>query len=265
MSEVDTITLMWFQPWHYFLYLFVIFVGMVGFYQWHWAKTCKENIQILIIRTGGGGDYELAPKSSGGEISLTNPDSNTVRTWPINELTTVEIPYPGVGFIPNFLQKTIRLAIVSEWDWEPVLNRSPHKDKIASPDVVAFLQKLAEEMDDKDEKAKAIKAKINELVPNLATGPTREMIASPAVLGNLIHEKITEALITVNKEVFDKMAGLLNRLNKLVNPMIVYIGLGLMLFGVAYIIYQLAEISGVGGSADVLNKLDAIEKALGIK
>ena len=258
MSEVDTISLMWFQPWHYFLYLFVIFVGMVVFYQWRWAKTCKENIQVLVAQTGGGGDFRLAPKSSGGVISLTNPDSNTIRTWPINELATIEVPYPGVGFVPNFLQKTIRLAIVNEGDWEPMLNRSPHKDKIASPDIVAFLLELAEGMDEKDAK----KAEIEKLVKSISTGPTREMIASPAVLGNLINEKITEALITVNKEIFDKVAGFMNRLDKLVNPMIVYIGLGLALIGIAFIIYQQANISD---SAEVLNKLDAIEKALGLK
>lgn len=258
MSEVDTISLMWFQPWHYFLYLFVLFVLMVVYFQWSWAKTCRENIQVLVAQTGGGGDFKLAPKSSGGEISLTNPDSNTVRTWAINELATIEIPYPGVGFIPTFLQKTIRLAIVNEGDWEPMLNRSPHMKMVASPDIVEFLTELGQVVD------APMKKRIDKVLKEVSTGPTREMIASPAVLGNLIHEKITEALITVNKEIFDKLAGFMNRLNKLVNPIVVYIGLGLIIIGIAFIIYQLVNMPEVKSSADILNKLDAIEKALGI-
>lgn len=256
MSEAELMNLMWFQPWHFFLYLFVIFVVMVVYYQWRWAKTCKENIQVLVAQTGGGGDFKLAPKSSAGEISLSNPNSNSVRTWPINELATIEIPYPGVGFVPTFLQKTIRLAIVNEGDWEPMLNRSPHMDKIASPDIVDFLKEIEQKLTDS-----SIKERVNKLVGEISTGPTREMIASPAVIGNLIHEKITEAVITVNKEIFDRVEGLMRRLSKLTNPTVVYIGLGLALVGIIVIIVLL-----MNGQAnqEVLDRLDTIQKALGV-
>ena len=258
MPEAEVIKLMWFQPWHIMGYLFVVFVLMVLFYEWRWANTCSNNIQVLVAKMGGGGDFQLAPKSSGGQISLTNPNSNTVRTWPINELATIEIPYPGVGFVPTFLQKTIRLAIVNEGDWEPMLNRSPHMDKIASPDIVEFMNELLPKITDQ-----TLKMRLEKLLKEVSTGPTREMIASPAVLGNLINEKITEAVMTVNKEIFDRMEGFMRKLNKLVNPMVVYIGLGLALFGIFFIIYQLASMSEVGSSAEVMKKLDAIEKALG--
>ena len=251
MSEAELMNLMWFQPWHVFLYLFVIFVVMVVFYEWRWAKTCSENIQILVAQTGGGGEFKLAPKTSSGSISLTNPNSNTVRTWPINELATIEVPYPGVGFIPAFLQKTIRMAIINEGDWEPMLNRSPHMDKIASPDVKDFmLNELLPKITDGP-----LKARLEKLIGDIATGPTREMIASPAVLGNLINEKITEAVMTVNKEIFDRVEGLMRRLSKLINPNVVYVGLGLALVGIIVVIFMLGNLQ---------TDLEAIHRALGI-
>jgi len=256
MSEAEIMNLMWFQPWHFFLYLFFIFVVMVVYYQWRWAKTCKENIQVLVAQTGGGGDFRLAPKTSAGEISLKNPNSDSVRTWALNELATIEVPYPGVGFVPTFLQKTIRLAIVNEGDWEPMLNRSPHMEKVASPDVVDFLIDLSHQIEDDP-----TRKRIEKLVSGISTGSTREMIASPAVLGNLIHEKITESVMTVNKEVMDRVEGLMRRLNKLPSSTIVYVGLGLALVGIIVII---AQLNNLQGSQEVLDKLDTIQKALGI-
>jgi len=255
MSEAELMNLMWFQPWHFFLYLFFIFVVMVVYYQWRWAKTCKENIQVLVAQTGGGGDFRLAPKTSAGEISLKNPNSDSVRTWALNELATIEVPYPGVGFVPTFLQKTIRLAIVNEGDWEPMLNRSPHMEKVASPDVVDFLIDLSHQIEDDP-----TRKRIEKLVSGISTGSTREMIASPAVLGNLIHEKITESVMTVNKEVMDRVEGLMRRLNKLPSSTIVYVGLGLALVGIIVII---AQLNNLQGSQEVLDKLDTIQKALG--
>jgi len=236
--------------------MLVIFVAMVVYFEWSWAKTCKNNIQILVAQTGGGGDFQLAPKSSTGSVSLKNPNSDTVRMWPINELATIDIPYPGVGFIPTFLQKTIRLAIVNEGDWEPMLNRSPHMDKIASPDIVDYLVELSKQV--KDE---SIKKSIEKVVAGISTGSTREMIASPAVLGNLIHEKVTEAVMTVNKEIFDRVEGLMRRLSNLTNPVVVYVGLGLALVGIIVIIVLI-----MNGQAnqEVLDRLDTIQKALNI-
>ena len=116
----------WFTPFHYIVYLGVLVIGMVVYYQWKWSKVCKENIQLLVARTGGGGDFMLA-KKDGGQVTLENKESGVTRTWMINELATIDVLYPGVGFIPAFLQKTIRMAILNEGDWEPMLNRSPHR------------------------------------------------------------------------------------------------------------------------------------------
>ena len=103
------------------LYMGIPFVLMIFWFQWKWAKDCNKYIRVLVAQKSGGGAYKLAPKE-GGEISITNPADGSTRTWPVNELATIEVPYPGVGFVPAFMQKTIRMAIVSEGDWEPMLN-----------------------------------------------------------------------------------------------------------------------------------------------
>lgn len=245
----------WFTPFHYFVYLGTLFVMMVVFYQWKWSKTCKDNIQVLVAQQGGGGDFQLAPKN-GGEVTIKNPHTGTSRTWAVNELATIDVLYPGVGFVPNFLQKSIRMAIVSEGDWEPLLNRSPHLKKVASPDMVLAVQKIIDSFT--DEKDTVIKEKLEAILEGVSTAPTREMIASPAVLGNLMNEKITEAVITVNKEVVDAISNVVNKFKAMVNPWVVYIGLGLILILCAYIAYQ-------GASIQTLTEdLELIKQSLGI-
>lgn len=240
----------WFTPFHYFVYLGSLVVCMVVYYQWRWANTCKNNIQVLVVQQGGGGDFQLAPKT-GGDISIKNPHNNTTRTWAINELATIDVLYPGVGFVPAFLQKTIRLAIVHEGDWEPLLNRSPHMQKVASPDIVMAMEKIAEGVTDK-----AVKEKITAVLKDVSTAPTREMIASPAVLGNLLHERITEVVATVAKDIFDPLKDVLKKLSKPVNPIIVYIGLGLAVLLLVYVVFYINPLA---------EDVGLIKEALGVK
>ena len=261
MTDAGLVEAQYFMPWHIGLYLFVVFVLMVVYYEWKWAKTCKNNIQVLVAQAGGGGDFFLAPKA-GGSVTIKNPHTDEERVWAVNELATIEVPYPGVGFIPAFLQKTIRLAIVNEGDWEPMLNRSPHREKIASPDVVEFLQSLAE--DTEDAKKKAV---ITKMVKGLATGPTREMIANPATLGDLMRSSVMKALATVSTDLVDLLKSVNAKLGKVVgpNPMIVYIGLGLVIILLAFTLFQIMPIvSSIGDLGELSDKLDTIMKALGV-
>ena len=244
----------YFTPFHYIVYLGVPFIAMICYYQWRWSEICKNNIQVLVAQAGGGGSFCLAPKV-GGEVSIKSPTSNTIRTWPVNELSTIDILYPGVGFVPAFLQKTIRLAIVNEGDWEPMLNRSRHYEKVASPDVVTMLTEIAEDASEE------IQDKIGRLLKGISTSPTREMIASPAVLGNLLHEKISEVVMTVNKETLEKLDMALKRLGKQINPTIVYVGLGMVLILLAFVAYQL---SGMSDVKDVAEDIGLIKQSLGI-
>ena len=231
------------------LYLGIPFVLMVFYMQWRWAKTCRDYIRVLVAQKGGGGAWQLAPKE-GGEITITDDKTERTRTWPVNELATIDILYPGVGFVPAFMQKTIRLAIINEGDWEPMLNRSPHREKVASPDVVKFLLEFAENEADEDKKGF-----IKEFAQSLSTGPTREMIADPAVLGGLMKSGVFKALATVSNDFTDAMRNLTNKLNKAVGPkpMVVYLGLALIVILIGFFIYQ------------QITSFEAINQALGIK
>lgn len=242
------------------LYLGVPFVLMIFFFQWKWARDCKNNIRVLVAQQGGGGAFLMAPKT-GGEVSIRSTITGTIRTWPINELATIDVLYPGVGWVPAFLQKTIRLAIVNEGDWEPLLNRSPHMTKVASPDIIKALEILKES----EGLVGTVKSSISDLLNGIRTSPTREMIASPAVLGNLLQEKVTETVTRVTKEMMDSLSGLMKKLNKLVNPWVVYIGLGLNLILLAFIILKvLPALEGMAQMNDIYNSMQAIKTALGV-
>ena len=198
----------WFTPFAYIVYLGSLLFGMIGYYQWKWSKVCKMKVLVLVQRADGHGDFELAD-SSGGQVTLVNPRTKTNQVWPINELATIAVPYPGVGFVPLFLQKTIRMVIVREDDWEPMTNRS--RDM--------------------------------------------EMIASPAILGNLFLEKIMEAVITVNKEMLEDVQKLVTRLGSRVSPTMFYIGIGVVLVVLVFLAFQILPIA---------SSLETIEKALGV-
>lgn len=243
----------WFTPFHYFVYLGTILVIMVVYYQWKWAKICKNNVQILVAQQGGGGSFELAPKEGG---SVTLKQGETTRTWMINELATIDVLYPGVGFIPSFMQKTIRMAIVNEGDWEPMLNRSPHRENIASPDVVDFLNRLANGNPN-------LADEIRRVAGRLATGPTRELIADPASLGSLMSSSVMNALATVSSDLMDVLKSVNDKLSKKVNlnPTIVYVGLGLIIVLLAVVVYL--NYSG-GPNKEILDGINAIKQSLGI-
>ncbi len=258
MTEAEIIKATYFMPWHIILYLFVVFVITVVFCQWRWANICDNNIQVLVAQQGGGGAFFLAPKT-GGQVTINNSRTDETRTWPMNELATIEIPYPGVGFVPSFLQKTIRLAIVNEGDWEPMLNRSPHRENVASPDIVEYLKGLGESINDADKKAE-----IALLVKGLATGPTREMIADPAILGNLMRSSVMKALATVSNELVETLNNVNAKLGKVVgpNPLIIYMGLGLILILLSVNLYYVVQGTPMDDISGLSNKLDTMMEAI---
>lgn len=244
-----------FTPLHYFFYLFTIFVGMIVYYQWRWHTTCHTKMMILVQRTSGSGDMVLAEKQ-GGSVILRKPGTNTVRLWPINDLATVSVSYPGLGFIPGFLQKKIDLVVVDEDDWEPITNRNPHLERVASPDVVELLMDIA------DSSPEPMRTKINRYLSEITSAPTREMIASPAVLGNLIYEKITEVVMTVNKEVIDSLSALMRRMSGTITPTIFWIGLGGLAVVMAITAFQVFSL--VGQMGQIISDLQAIKMQFGL-
>lgn len=249
----------WFTPIAYILYLGSMLVGMTVYYQWKWTKVCRTKVLVLVKKADGHGDYDLADQD-GGSVSLTNPNSNTIRTWPLTELATISVPYPGTGLVPQFLQKTIQMIMVEESDWEPLTNRSPHRQMVASPDVISELREIAALVDDES------REKITDMIDQMRTAPTRELIASPGLLGNLIHEKISEAVLTVNKEMMDAIAGLTRKLTKLVSPTMLYVCTGILFAVIAVVLYFTVSNSGAGADKlDLLiNGMHDIEKGIGI-
>lgn len=215
-------------------FLGIPFIILIFVMQYKWAKTCANNIRVLVAMKSGGGKFELAPKN-GGSVEIKNPVDGTVRVWPVNELATIDVLYPGVGFVPSWMQKTIRLAIVNEGDWEPMLNRSPHRENIASPDVAEFLKSLSERSTNPK-----IKAEIDGVVGRLCTGATREMIADPSILGNLMQSSIMKALATVSNDLMEVLKSVNAKLSKFqgANPTVVYIGLGLIIIVLCVVTFQ---------------------------
>lgn len=225
------------------LFLGIPFILMVFFLQWKWAKTCDKYMEVLVAQMGGGGKFMLAPKE-GGQVTIINPITGEGRTWPVNELATIDVTYPGVGFVPKFLQKKIRLAILNEGDWEPMLNRSPHRRKVASPDVMEFIRNM---VGDNSE----LKAKVEEFLNGVSTGSTREMIADPATLYNLQRSSVMQALATVSNDLIDTLKDVNTKLARFtgMRGVYIYIGLGVLAIMLGFAIFLITEIAnylGVG-------------------
>lgn len=228
----------------------VLLFVLTIYLQYKWGKTVRENVQVIVRKADGHGDYGLAPQQ-GGSVSLKNPHNNTTRLWPINALATIDLPYPH-GAVPDWMKKNIRTVLVDEEDWEPLLNRSPYKEKVASPDVIQYMQNLAERVQTSDEE---LSNELMQMAEELSPAPTREMIASPAVLGNLINEKITEAVITVNKETIDTLKNLVGRIGNVLTANLYWIGVGILALGL---------VASIALTVMARNDVSAIKAAMGL-
>jgi len=245
--------------WHIITYLVIIFAVMIGVYQLIWSRKCSKYVKVLVVKSDGSTETEYAPKSK-GYVALTSPNDNTTRLWPISKLSAVEEDYPGDGFIPKFLQKKIKMVIVDEVDWEPLLNRGSYSHGVASPDVVRDLRDVVADI---QEGQPEIAQSLTEYINSLATAPTREMVASPAVLGNIVKEKVSEMAVTISKDTFDRLDSVIKKLDKIPNAMIVYIGLGVIAI---LVVVSFMQSGGFGGETELTGiraDLQAIKDALG--
>jgi len=248
----------YFSPFMFGLYLAIILAVMIAYYQWVWSKRCSTSVRVLVVQPDGSTETAYAPKQ-GNYVALPVPESNTVRLWPINKLSSIEMLYPGDGFIPRFLQKKIKTVIVDAEDWEPMLNRGSYSHNVASPDVRNSIRDLA---DDYKTSHPEIASELNNLADNLSTAPTRDMVASPAVLGNIMKEKVSELAVTISRETFDRLEGVTRKLDKIANPLVLYIGLGaiavIMIVFLVNVMPALSALSSLGAD------LNAIKQALGV-
>ena len=129
----------------------------------------------------------------------------------------------------------------------------------------SILKEALEMLPDTDE-GEELKGKIEYMLSHVATGPTRELIASPSLFGSVKMTSVMKALATVGDDLMEMMKGLRTQLLRVagLNPTYVYILLILNVLLSGFIVYQIME--GAGGTDPaLLEKVDQIHRALGIK
>ena len=207
-------------------------LGLILFYviwtQYEWGRFVDKRIKVIVVRADGEGDVQYVTRG-GNTVVLQSPDKKTVRAWGFNQLAMIDTPYPASGFVPTMLQKKIRTIIVDEEDGEPLFNRNIHRNNVMSPDVADTIAALVKD----PTTPPSTRDVLQSLYSNKVCSPTRELTLSPALLGNVISEKITEAAMTMSKDDLDTMKDSLKllktRLKDLVTPKHLLIGFGIIL------------------------------------
>jgi len=246
----EEIQAIWFGPFQWIVYLGVPLLIVIMWWQYSWYKICDTKIKAIIVHNVGAPTVKFAPK--GGYIDIQSPDKKSTKIFVVNELSTIRLPYPELGFLPRFLQNKIEVAIFDDNDMEPILNRNKHLSKVASPDVKYALAELA----DSKNIPQVLRGKIVELSDSLSSAPTREPVASPALLGNLLQERVSQLAVTVSKDLIDPLQEAIKKLGRQLNPTIVYIGMGLIIIMLGYMIMTFVP---------ALEDIGAIKQAIGVK
>lgn len=230
-----------------------------------WERTCRTKIKVIFCRSAGGVDTRYINKE-GDSVTINNPKTGWSGTWPVSGLSTIPLPYPDIaGILPRFLQREIQTAIFLEGDLEPLLNRSAHRENVASPNVVNILAQVQSMLPDSEEGRDTAK-EITYILEHTATGPTRELVASPDWLGSLRKSTALKALASVGDDLMDTLNGIRSQLSRFagLNSTYVYIGLALTVVLLAFLLYFQFQ----GGAADVVKMAEDITRikdALGIE
>ena len=237
------------------LYLGILAIPAGIYLLWKWDKYCRDYIKVLMIKADGSSGPIYVKKSSSTSVVIKNKDG-TGKLWALSELGCVDDLYPNMGIIPKWLQRPIKMTGLYEENMEPFINRSPHLDRVASPDVIDYLKQWFQLYG--GDKGGAMQ----KYLATLSTTPTRKVIASPAVLYNLLYEKVTEAVITVNKEMLESINQLARRIGKPISPTVFYVGVGAIIILQVFTIWQvLPALKGLGSSAV---DIALIKQSLGI-
>jgi len=236
--------------------------GLVAMY--FWERTCRLKVKVILVKTAGGTDVHYTNKE-GDNVTLSNSKTGWSGTWPISDLATIPLPYPDLaGLLPRFLQREIQTAIFVEGDLEPLLNRSAHRYNVASPNVVNALQEALEMLPEDSEEGVKLSMQIESILANTATGPTRELVASPDWVGSLRKSTALKALASVSDDLMEALKQIRNQLARFagLNSTYVYIGLALIIILLSVNLYYTIQTTSAGGVAsippDVLQKIDAI-------
>jgi len=237
-----------------------VIAGLVAMYLWE--RTCRLKVKVILVKTAGGPDVFYTDKE-GDSVTLSNPKTGWSGTWPISDLVTIPLPYPDLaGLLPRFLQREIQTAIFVEGDLEPLLNKSAHRENVASPNVVNALQDALEMLPDTAEGGK-VAAKIRNVIEHTATSPTRELVASPNWVASLRTSTALKALASVSDDLMEALKQIRNQLARFsgLNSTYVYIGLAFILILLAINLYYIVQLTNAGTASippDVLQKIDAI-------
>ncbi len=237
-----------------------VIAGLLAMY--FWERTCRLKLKVILVKTAGGTDVHYAGKE-GDSVTLSNPKTGWSGTWPISSLATIPLPYPDLaGLLPRFLQREIQTVIFVEGDLEPLLNRSAHRENVASPNVVNALQDAMTLLPDTAEGGKLV-VQIQSVLEHTATGPTRELVASPDWLGSLRKSTALKALASVSDDLMEALKQIRNQLARFsgLNSTYVYIGLVLILVLLGFNLYYTIQAAKSGATSippDVLQKIDAI-------
>ncbi len=247
-----------------FLYMgpMAVIGGLVAMY--FWERTARLKVKVILVKTAGGTDIHYAAKE-GDNVTLSNPKTGWSGVWPISDLATIPLPYPDLaGILPRFLQREIQTAIFVEGDLEPLLNRSAHRYNVASPNVVNALQEVLEALPQDSEDKIKLSAQIKQILANTATGPTRELVASPDWVGALRKSTALKALASVSDDLMEALKQIRNQLARFsgLNSTYVYIGLILIVVLLGFNLYYTIQGANTDTAAtippDVLQKIDAI-------
>jgi len=229
-----------------------------------WERTCRLKVKVILVKTAGGTDVYYANKE-GDNVTLSNPKTGWAGTWPISDMATIPLPYPDLaGLLPRFLQREIQTAIFVEGDLEPLLNRSMHRYNVASPNVVNALQEALALLPSDSDAGIKLSAQIDHILANTATGPTRELVASPDWVGALRKSTALKALASVSDDLMEALNQIRKQLARFsgLNSTYVYIGLVLILILLGVDLYYTIQMTNAGGTTglppDVMQKIDAI-------
>jgi len=237
-----------------------VIASLVAMY--FWERTCRLKVKVILSKTAGGTDVHYAEKE-GDSVTLSNPKTGWAGTWPISDLATIPLPYPDLaGLLPRFLQREIQTAIFVEGDLEPLLNRSAHRYNVASPNVANTLQEALDMLPD-DEMGNKLATQIEDILANTATGPTRELVASPDWVGSLRKSTALKALASVSDDLMEALKKINNQLSRFagLNSTYVYVGLALIIILMGANLYYTVQITNTGTAGvppDMLQKIDAI-------
>lgn len=263
------------------IYLGIPFVLLMFIGQYIWWKRAKTMVKVIEVKTIGGTRVHYVPKE-GNVVTIENKEMGVTRSWPVHELATIPMPYPEIGLLPEFLMREIQTVILIEGDWEPLLNRSPHRKGIMSPDALEFLRGLAHKygLPEKDNDGNEVKAalapdmadEVDEFLKGVSTGPTRYPIAAPDVLGALKVSTVMKALASVSDDLLEALKQIRNQLARFagLNAMLLYVLLAfsIILSGASLFVGVKTLTNPPAASAtlpsDVSTQLDDIKRALGI-